>query len=89
MRNSENIGHIVLGTVNVIFTERFPHPFKYSWGISHEYFPGWPEPTEEEIIRLYCFMLSSQILKLYVSQTKKMSQFQKQPPEVFYRKSCS
>ena len=25
-------------------------------------------------------------LKLYVSQTKEMSQLQKQPPEVFYRK---
>ena len=27
-------------------------------------------------------------MKLYVSQTKKMSQFQEQPPEVLYRKSC-
>ena len=28
-------------------------------------------------------------LKLYVSQTKKLSQLKKQPPEVFYRKSYS
>ena len=31
------------------FPERFPHSGKYSYEISHEY---WPEPTEEEIIRL-------------------------------------
>ena len=36
-----------------------------------------------------CVILSSQILKLYVSQTKKLSQFQKQPPDALYRKICS
>ena len=30
----------------------FPHPDKYSWGISYEYLTGWPKPTEEEIITL-------------------------------------
>ena len=37
----------------VIFRERFSHPDKYSWGISYEYFSGWPELTKEEINR-YC-----------------------------------
>ena len=41
-----------LRLTEIIFLERFPHPFKYSWRISYEYLPGWPEPTEEEIIRL-------------------------------------
>ena len=27
-------------------------PDKYSWGVSYEYLPGWPEQTEEEIIGL-------------------------------------
>ena len=36
----------------LIFPKRFPHPYKYSWGISYEYLPGWPEPTKKEIIRL-------------------------------------
>ena len=36
-----------------------------------------------------CVILSQWILQLYVSQIKKMSKFQKQPSEVFYRKSCS
>ena len=31
------------------FPERFPHPGKYSYETTHEY---WLEPTEEEIIRL-------------------------------------
>ena len=51
----------------------FTHPDKYSWGISCEYLPGWPEPTEEEIIRL-CLCHTSYLhkcLKLYISQTKK------------------
>ena len=29
----------------------FPHPDKYSWGISSEYLLGWPEPIKEEITR--------------------------------------
>ena len=59
----------------------FTHPDKYSWGISCEYLPGWPEPTEEEIIRL-CLCHTSYLdkfLKLHISQTKKIFQFQKQP----------
>ena len=36
----------------IIFSKRFPHPYKYSWRISYEYLPGWLEPTEKEIIRL-------------------------------------
>ena len=39
--------------IYVIFRERFPHPDKYSWGISYKYFPGWRELTKEEINR-YC-----------------------------------
>ena len=35
-----------------MFPKRFPHPYKYSWGISHEYLPEWPESTEREIISL-------------------------------------
>ena len=35
--------------------ERFAHPDKYSWGVSCEYLPGWPETNEEEIIRLCLF----------------------------------
>ena len=37
---------------NFYFPKRFPHPFKYSWGISYKYLTVWPEPTKEEIIRL-------------------------------------
>ena len=36
-----------------------------------------------------CVILSSKILKLYVWQTKKMSQFQRKSLEVFCRKSCA
>ena len=39
-------------TFEIIFPVKFPHPFKHSRGIPYEYLPGWPEPTEEEIIRL-------------------------------------
>ena len=36
-----------------------------------------------------CAILSYKFLKLYMYHTlKKLSQFQKQPPEVFYRKKC-
>ena len=42
--------------LRLIFSKRFPHPYKYSWGISYEYLPGWPELTEKEIIRL-CFVI--------------------------------
>ena len=38
--------------LRLIFPKRFPHPYKYSWGISYEYLPRWPESTEKEIIRL-------------------------------------
>ena len=38
--------------LRLIFPKRFPHPYKYSWGISYEYLPRWPELTEKEIIRL-------------------------------------
>ena len=41
--------------------------------ISYKYLPGWPEPTEEEIIRS-CLCHTSYLhkfLELYISQTKK------------------
>ena len=38
--------------LRLIFPKRLPHPYKYSWGISYEYLPRWPESTEKEIIRL-------------------------------------
>ena len=38
--------------LRLIFRKRFPRPYKYSWAISYELLPGWPEPTEKEIIRL-------------------------------------
>ena len=43
---------MTLPLIEIIFSERFPHPDKDLWGISCEYLPGPPEPTEEEIIRL-------------------------------------
>ena len=43
---------IRLAITLIIFPKKFPHPHKYSWGISYEYSPGWPEPNEKEIIRL-------------------------------------
>ena len=69
--------------------ERFAHPDKYSWGVSCEYLPVWPETNEEEIIRLCLFhtIFINEFLKLYVPHTKKMSQFQTQPAEVLYKKS--
>ena len=57
----------------IIFPERFAHPDKYSWGISYQCLPGWPEPPQEEIIRS-CLCHTSYLhtfLKLYISQTKK------------------
>ena len=36
----------------IIFPEMFPHPDKYSRGISYKHLTGWPKPTEEEVIRL-------------------------------------
>ena len=75
--------------LRLIFPKRLPHPYKYSWGISYEHLPGWPEPTQEEIIRLcLCHTIFINFKVLY-HKLKKMSQFQKQPPELFYRKSCS
>ena len=63
--------------IEIIFPERFPHSDKCSWEISYEYLSGWPEPTKEESLGNACAILSSKIfnLKLFVSQTKKLSQF--------------
>ena len=38
-----------LRLIEIIFPERIPHPGKYLYEIPHKY---WPEPKEEEIIRL-------------------------------------
>ena len=51
-KKETKLDYVWLRLTEIIFPERFPHHFKYSWGISYEYFPGWPEQTEEEIIRL-------------------------------------
>ena len=58
--------------LRLIFPKRLPHPYKYSWGISYEYLPRWPESTEKEIIKLYMFV-SYYFHKyyFYTSQTKK------------------
>ena len=37
------------------FPESFPHPGKYAWGISREYFSGFSEQTEIEINRSCLF----------------------------------
>ena len=59
-----------------IFPKRFPHPNKYSWGISYQYLPGWPEPTEEEMIRLcLCHTILMLSWKLDESQKKELPQF--------------
>ena len=62
--------------LEIIFSKRFPHPDK-PWEISYEYLPAWPEPTEEEIIRL-CLCHTSYLpkfLKLHISLTKKSLNF--------------
>ena len=58
-----------LPLIGIILPERFPHPYKYSWGISYEYLSGLPEPTKfmSHCLRKY--------LKLYVSQTRKLSRY--------------
>ena len=59
--------------IKIVFPERFPRPDKYSWGISYEYLPGWPELTEEKIIRL-CLCHTSylhKLLKMHILQKKK------------------
>ena len=58
--------------IEIIFSKRFLHSDKHSWGISYEYLPGWLEPAKEEIIRLCLCHISylHQLLKLYMSQTK-------------------
>ena len=38
--------------LRLIFSKRFPHPYKYSWGISQECLPGQPESTKKEIVSL-------------------------------------
>ena len=49
----------------------------------------WPESTERAIIRLcLCYIIFINFKVMY-RKLKKMSQFQKQPPELLYRKSCS
>ena len=58
------------GLIKIIFPERFPHPDKCSWGISCDYLSGWPEPTEEKIIKLFVLYYLHKFLKLYISQTK-------------------
>ena len=73
----------------LIFPKRFPHPYKYSRGISYEYLPGWPERTQKEIIRLCLSHAIFINFKVMYYKLKKIYQFQKQPPELFYRKSCS
>ena len=58
------------------FLQEVPSSYKYSWGISYEYLPGRPEPTEEEIIRLWCHTsYLPKFFKLYISQTKKSLNF--------------
>ena len=47
--------------------KRLPHPYEYSWGISYEYLPGWPQSTEKEIIRLCLYDTIFIILKLYIT----------------------
>ena len=41
-----------LRLIEIIFAGRFTQPNIYSWGISYEHLSGYPEPTEEDIIRL-------------------------------------
>ena len=62
-----------LRLIKIIFPERFPHPCKYSYQIPHEY---WLEPTEKKLLGYVCVIYLQKFLKMYVSQTKKMSQFQ-------------
>ena len=76
-----------LRLIEIIFPERFPHFYKYSWGISFEYLPGWPKPTEEEIIGLYLCHTIFINFKVVSITDKKMSQFQKQRPDVFFWKT--
>ena len=47
----------------------FPHPDKYSWGLSYEYLPGLLEPTK------FMSYYLRKCLKLYVSQTRKLSRY--------------
>ena len=59
--------------IEIIFAEMFAHFDIHLWGISCEYLPGWPEPTEEQIIRL-CLCHTSYLHKffrLHKFQTKK------------------
>ena len=68
------------------FPERFPHPEKHSYEIPNEYWALQIDGGRNHSVMSVSWYLHK-FLKLYVSQTKKMSQLQKQPPEVFYRKS--
>ena len=57
-----------LPLIGIILPERFPHPYKYSWGISYEYLSGLPEPTKFTLYYL------RKCLKLYVSKIRNLSQ---------------
>ena len=49
----------------------------------------WPESTERAVIRLCLCHTIFINFKVIYRKLKKMSQFQKQPPELLYWKSCS
>ena len=63
-----------LRLIETIFPEMFPHHDKYSWGILYIYQGDHKQPTKKSLEH-FCIILSSILLKLYVSQTKKLSQF--------------
>ena len=60
-----------MALIKIIFPDRFPHPDKYLRGISAEYLSGCLELIKEEATRSF---LCHNIF-LYVTQTKKLSQF--------------
>ena len=63
--------------LRLIFPKSFPHPCKYSWGISYEYLLGWPETTQKKIIRLCSCHTIFINFKVTYRKLKKMFQFQK------------